>query len=58
MNSLEHADKKRAVSFERFDEGAIATDEKGIATFVCGAKIAYFRNTNGNTLSIAQGPRS
>ena len=47
----------RGVTFERYDEGPIITDEKGIATFEGGAKVAYFRDPDGNTLSIAQAPR-
>jgi catechol 2,3-dioxygenase-like lactoylglutathione lyase family enzyme len=46
------------VTFERYDEGPITTDEKGIATFDGGAKVAYFKDPDGNTLSIAQQPRS
>src|SRR5215216_4637539 len=46
------------VTFEQYDEGSIITDEKGIATFEGGAKVAYFRDPDGNTLSIAQAPRS
>ena len=48
----------RGVTFERYDEGPIVTDEKGIATFEGGAKVAYFKDPDGNTLSIAQAPRS
>jgi catechol 2,3-dioxygenase-like lactoylglutathione lyase family enzyme len=48
----------RGVTFERYDEGPIVTDERGIATFEGGAKVAYFRDPDGNTLSIAQAPRS
>jgi catechol 2,3-dioxygenase-like lactoylglutathione lyase family enzyme len=48
----------RGVTFERYDEGPIITDEKGIATFEGGAKVAYFKDPDGNTLSIAQAPRS
>jgi catechol 2,3-dioxygenase-like lactoylglutathione lyase family enzyme len=48
----------RGVAFERYDEGLIITDERGIATFKGGAKVAYFRDPDGNTLSIAQAPRS
>jgi hypothetical protein len=48
----------RGVTFERYDEGPIITDEKGIATFEGGAKAAYFKDPDGNTLSIAQAPRS
>ncbi|MDQ4043119.1 MAG: VOC family protein, partial [Actinomycetota bacterium] len=49
---------EKGIAFERYEEGPIVTDEKGIATFEGGAKIAYFRDPDGNTLSIAQGPRS
>ena len=49
---------ERGVAFERYDEGSIITDEKGIATFDGGAKVAYFKDSDGNTLSIAQAPRS
>ena len=48
----------KGVVFERYDEGPIITDEKGIATFEGGAKVAYFKDPDGNTLSIAQAPRS
>jgi catechol 2,3-dioxygenase-like lactoylglutathione lyase family enzyme len=46
------------VTFERYDEGPIITDERGIASFEGGDKVAYFRDSDGNTLSIAQAPRS
>jgi catechol 2,3-dioxygenase-like lactoylglutathione lyase family enzyme len=49
---------ERGVVFERYDEGPILTDEKAIATFEGGAKVAYFRDPDGNTLSIATAPRS
>jgi catechol 2,3-dioxygenase-like lactoylglutathione lyase family enzyme len=48
----------KGISFERYDEGPIVTDEKGIATFEGGAKVAYFRDPGGNTLSIATKPRT
>ena len=48
----------RGVTFERYDEGPSITDERGVATFEGGAKVAYFRDPDGNTLSIAQAPRS
>ena len=48
----------RGVTFERYNEGPIITDEKGIARFKGGAKVAYFRDPDGNTLSIAQAPHS
>jgi catechol 2,3-dioxygenase-like lactoylglutathione lyase family enzyme len=46
------------VSFEHYDEGPIVTDKKGIATFEGGAKVAYFKDPDGNTLSVAQALRS
>ena len=48
----------KGVAFEHYDVGPIVTDEKGIATFEGGAKVAYFRDPNGNTLSIAKKPRN
>ncbi len=48
----------RGVAFERYDAGPIITDEKGIAEFEGGARVAYFKDPDGNTLSIAQAPRS
>ena len=48
----------KGVAFERYDEGPIITDERGIATFEGSAKVAYFRDPDGNTLSIARAPRS
>ncbi len=48
----------KGVAFERYDEGSIITDGKGIATFDGGAKVAYFKDPDGNTLSIAQAPCS
>ena len=48
----------KGVVFERHDEGPIITDAKGIATFEGDAKVAYFKDPDGNTLSIAQAPRS
>jgi len=48
----------RGVTFERYDEGPIITDDKGIATFEGGARVAYFKDPDGNMLSIARQPRS
>lgn len=45
------------VIFEQYDEDPIVTDEKGIATFEGGAKVAYFKDPDGNTLSVAQAAR-
>jgi catechol 2,3-dioxygenase-like lactoylglutathione lyase family enzyme len=47
----------KGVQFEQYDEGGIVTNEKGIATFEGEAKVAYFRDPDGNTLSIAQAGR-
>ena len=46
----------KGVEFEQYDEGGVVTDEKGIATFEGNAKVAYFKDPDGNTLSIARGP--
>jgi catechol 2,3-dioxygenase-like lactoylglutathione lyase family enzyme len=48
----------KGVAFEHYDEGPIITDEKGVATFEGNAKVAYFKDPDSNTLSIAQAPRS
>jgi catechol 2,3-dioxygenase-like lactoylglutathione lyase family enzyme len=48
----------KGMAFEHYDEGPIATGEKGIATFEAGADFAYLRDPDGNTLSIAQAPRN
>ena len=48
----------KGVVFERYDEAPIFTDVKGIATFDGGAKVAYFKDPDGNTLSVAQAGRS
>src|SRR5918912_2271102 len=34
----------KGVTFERYDEGPIITDERGIATLGGGAKVTYFRD--------------
>jgi catechol 2,3-dioxygenase-like lactoylglutathione lyase family enzyme len=49
---------KRGVTFEHYDEAGLKTDERGIATFEGDAKVAYFKDPDGHTLSIAQAPRS
>jgi catechol 2,3-dioxygenase-like lactoylglutathione lyase family enzyme len=48
----------KGVTFERYDEGPIVTDKRGIARFEGDAKVAYFRDPDGNTFSIAQAPHS
>jgi catechol 2,3-dioxygenase-like lactoylglutathione lyase family enzyme len=45
------------VVFEQYDLPGIVTDEKGIATFEGDAKVAYFKDPDGNILSIARAPR-
>jgi catechol 2,3-dioxygenase-like lactoylglutathione lyase family enzyme len=49
---------RRGVTFEHYDEPGLKTDERGIATFEGDAKVAYFKDPDGHTLSIAQAPRS
>jgi catechol 2,3-dioxygenase-like lactoylglutathione lyase family enzyme len=43
---------ERGVEFERYDEGPIKTNEKGIAT--PGPKQAWFRDPAGNILSLVE----
>ena len=43
---------KRGVRFERFD--GIAQDELGVWTSPAGGKIAWFKDPDGNTLSLTQ----
>jgi catechol 2,3-dioxygenase-like lactoylglutathione lyase family enzyme len=49
---------KRGVTFEQYDEPGLKTNEKGIATFEGDAKVAYFKDPDDHTFSIAQAPRS
>jgi catechol 2,3-dioxygenase-like lactoylglutathione lyase family enzyme len=49
---------ERGVTFEQYDKPGLKTDEKGIATFEGDAKVAYFKDPDNHTLSIAQAPRS
>lgn len=58
VEELVDALTSKGVAFEHYDEEQIITDDKGIATFGGGAKVAYFKDPDGNTLSIAQEPRS
>ena len=44
------------MTFERYDEPPIVTDAKGIAHFERDAKVAYFKDPDGNILSLAQAP--
>lgn len=43
----------RGVSFERYDDERLATDEKGIATFG-SSKSAWFKDPDGNLFAIVQ----
>ena len=49
---------RRGVVFERYDESGLKTDGRGIATFEGDVKVAYFKDPDGYTLSIAQPPCS
>jgi hypothetical protein len=49
---------ERGVVFERYDEPGLKTYENGIATFEGEAKVAYLKDPDGHTLSIARPPRS
>jgi catechol 2,3-dioxygenase-like lactoylglutathione lyase family enzyme len=46
----------QGVTFERYTEGPIITDEHGVAIFAGDAKVAYFKDPEGNILSIAHAP--
>jgi catechol 2,3-dioxygenase-like lactoylglutathione lyase family enzyme len=46
----------RGVEFDQIREGPIQTDEKGIASFEGGGRVAFFRDPDGNVLSLAQAP--
>jgi catechol 2,3-dioxygenase-like lactoylglutathione lyase family enzyme len=54
IESLVDVLTSRSVVFEKYDGPPIVTDERGIATFEGGAKVAYFKDPDGNTLSLAQ----
>lgn len=43
---------KRGVEFERY--AGLGQDERGIATFADGTKVAWFRDPDGNGLSLTQ----
>lgn len=46
----------RQVPLERF--AGIPQDEQGICTFPSGARVAWFKDPDGNLLSISQSPAS
>jgi hypothetical protein len=45
------------VTFEQYDEPPIVTDPQGIAHFERDAKVAHFKDPDGNILSLAQAPK-
>jgi catechol 2,3-dioxygenase-like lactoylglutathione lyase family enzyme len=44
---------RQGVVFERYTVGPIVTDDRGVAMFEGGNKVAYFKDPDGNVLSIA-----
>jgi catechol 2,3-dioxygenase-like lactoylglutathione lyase family enzyme len=54
IESLVDVLASRSVVFEKYDRPPITTNDRGIATFEGGAKVAYFKEPDGNTLSLAQ----
>jgi catechol 2,3-dioxygenase-like lactoylglutathione lyase family enzyme len=46
---------KRGVVFERYP--GLPQDDAGVCTFPGGAKVAWFKDPDGNTLSLAQHPK-
>jgi microcystin degradation protein MlrC len=47
----------QGVTFEQYDQPPIVTDAQGIAHFEGDAKVAYFKDPDGNILSLAQAPK-
>ena len=48
---------QQGVTFEQYDLPPIVTDAQGIAHFDGDAKVAYFKDPDGNILSVAQAPK-
>jgi len=44
--------RERGVTFERYE--GFGQDEDGVCTFPDGTKVAWFKDPDGNTLSLAQ----
>jgi predicted enzyme related to lactoylglutathione lyase len=44
----------KGVVFEQYDEPGLRTDARGIATFPGDNRVAYFKDPDGNVLSLAQ----
>lgn len=47
---------QQGVTFEQYNQPPILTDAQGIAHFEGDAKVAYFKDPDGNILSLAQAP--
>jgi catechol 2,3-dioxygenase-like lactoylglutathione lyase family enzyme len=47
---------QQGVTFEQYNQPPIVTDAQGIAHFEGDAKVAYFKDPDGNILSVAQAP--
>ena len=48
---------RQGVTFEQYDRPPIVTDAQGIAHFEGDTKVAYFKDPDGNILSVAQAPK-
>jgi catechol 2,3-dioxygenase-like lactoylglutathione lyase family enzyme len=48
---------QQGVTFEQYNDPPIVTDAAGIAHFDGDAKVAYFKDPDGNILSLAQAPK-
>jgi catechol 2,3-dioxygenase-like lactoylglutathione lyase family enzyme len=46
------------VEFDQIHEGPVQTNDKGIASFEGGGRVAFFRDPDGNVLSLAEMPRA
>ena len=45
---------KQGVTFEQYDQPPIVTDAQGIAHFDGDAKVAFFKDPDGNILSVSE----
>jgi catechol 2,3-dioxygenase-like lactoylglutathione lyase family enzyme len=46
----------KGVSFERYDDPALRTNEKGIHELGDGGRVAWFKDPDGNTFAIEEAP--
>jgi catechol 2,3-dioxygenase-like lactoylglutathione lyase family enzyme len=58
MDAAVEALDAQGVVFERYTSGPIVTDERGVASFPGGNKVAYFKDPDENILSIAFAPNA